>query len=97
MAKRLFNQMTMKSKKKNSIKVKHKFYTVFKGWTPGVYDNWADAYNAHAGFRNPYFRKFDTLKKAKDALLKYRFWKGKQEKLRMNKVNASIQQMISSL
>lgn len=42
------------------------YYAVKRGKKPGVYSTWADAKAQIDGFKNPVFRKFDSIDEAKD-------------------------------
>lgn len=48
-------------------KKKKKFYVVWKGHTPGIYDNWADCQQQTAGYSGPEFKSFESEAAAKEA------------------------------
>lgn len=81
----------MKNKKTKSAKKKRKYYVVFKGTKPGIYNNWLDALEAFAGFENPYFRKFYSQEEAKRKLAAYEFWERRKEKLSKKKATLKAQ------
>lgn len=48
--------------------MKKKYYTVWNGNNPGVYDNWADCKREVAGYPNALYKSFGTLEEARQAL-----------------------------
>lgn len=48
-----------------------KFYTVFKGRNPGVYDDWGDAQEQIEGYSNPVYKSFNTAAEASDAYRRF--------------------------
>jgi len=48
---------------------KNKYYTVWEGENPGVYDNWKTCEKQIKGFEGARFKSFETLKEAQDAFL----------------------------
>ncbi|MCM1450532.1 MAG: ribonuclease H family protein [Clostridiales bacterium] len=46
---------------------KKKFYVVWAGWNPGVYDNWEDAQEQIANFKGSRFKSFDSQEAAINA------------------------------
>jgi len=58
---------------------KNKFYTVWKGKHPGIYDNWDDCKAAISGFKNAQYKAFETFADAKKAYNgNYNMYKGKK-------------------
>ena len=53
---------------------KQKFYVVWRGRKPGVYDNWADCKQQVEGFGEAAYKAYATLEDAEEA-----FWRGKEE------------------
>ena len=53
---------------------KQKFYVVWRGRKPGVYDNWADCMQQVEGFGEAAYKAYATLEDAEEA-----FWRGKEE------------------
>lgn len=47
---------------------KQKFYVVWEGSTPGIYDNWTDCQLQIKGYDGAKFKSFDTLEEAQKAL-----------------------------
>mgnify|MGYP001272731713 CR=1 FL=1 len=45
-----------------------KYYTVWKGIVPGVYDNWKDCHKQTVNFKGALFKSFHSEKEAKNAL-----------------------------
>ena len=59
---------------------KQKFYTVWKGKRPGIYDSWDDCKAAIAGFKGAQFKAFSTFDAAKKAYNgNYEEYKGKKK------------------
>lgn len=48
-------------------KKKQKFYVVWRGQTPGIYDNWADCQRQVTGIAGAQYKSFDTLTQAEQA------------------------------
>jgi ribonuclease HI len=46
------------------------FYVVFDGWKPGVYESWEECNSQIKDYDDPKFRKYDSLKEAKQAFRK---------------------------
>jgi ribonuclease HI len=46
---------------------KYKFYVVWKGRNPGIYDNWLICKAQVDGFDGPQFKSFDTIEEATEA------------------------------
>jgi len=46
---------------------KRKWYVVWVGVNPGIYDNWADCKAQITGFNNARYKSFDTVKEAQEA------------------------------
>lgn len=44
-----------------------KYYTVFKGYNPGVYDNWDDAREQVEGFNGAVYKSYSTAEEAAEA------------------------------
>ncbi|HET8737185.1 MAG TPA: ribonuclease H family protein [Pricia sp.] len=58
---------------------KQKFYTVWKGKRPGVYDTWDDCKAAITGYKGAQYKSFSTLEAAKMAYNgNYEEYKGKK-------------------
>ena len=53
---------------------KQKFYVVWRGRKPGVYDNWDDCKQQVEGFGEAAYKAYATLEDAEEA-----FWRGKEE------------------
>ena len=53
---------------------KQKFYVVWRGRKPGVYDNWGDCKQQVEGFGEAAYKAYATLEDAEEA-----FWRGKEE------------------
>ena len=53
---------------------KQKFYVVWRGRTPGVYDSWDDCKQQVEGFGEAAYKAYATLEDAEEA-----FWRGKEE------------------
>lgn len=53
---------------------KQKFYVVWRGRKPGVYDNWDDCKAQVEGFGEAAYKAYATLEDAEEA-----FWRGKEE------------------
>ena len=49
---------------------KQKFYVVWKGKMPGVYDSWAACQRQVAGFPNAQYKSYESRKEAETALKK---------------------------
>ncbi len=47
---------------------KKKFYVVWKGHMPGIYDNWKDCESQVKNFPGAVYKAFDTLEQAQEAL-----------------------------
>lgn len=47
---------------------KQKFYVVWEGATPGIYDNWTDCQLQIKGYDGAKFKSFDTIEEAQKAL-----------------------------
>ena len=47
--------------------MKKKYYVVWKGVKPGIYDNWEDCKKQVNGFSNPKYKSFSTLEEAQSA------------------------------
>ena len=45
-----------------------KYYTVWKGIMPGVYDNWEDCHKQTVNFKGALYKSFRSEKEAKNAL-----------------------------
>ncbi|MEP3208822.1 MAG: ribonuclease H family protein [Maribacter sp.] len=59
---------------------KAKFYTVWKGKRPGVYDSWADCKAAIEGYKGAQYKSFATFELAKKAYNgSYEEYKGKKK------------------
>ena len=59
---------------------KGKFYTVWKGKKPGIYDSWAACKAAIKGFKGAQYKSFETFDKAKKAFNgNYEDFKGKKK------------------
>ena len=59
---------------------KGKFYTVWKGKKPGIYDSWAACKAAITGFKGAQYKSFETFDKAKKAFNgNYEDFKGKKK------------------
>lgn len=50
---------------------KKKYYVVFQGREPGIYDNWQDVVSNTKGFPNNVFRGYESQKEAEDAFYKF--------------------------
>lgn len=48
---------------------KQKYYTVWDGKTPGVYDSWKECENQIKGYENAKFKSFDSLTEANNAFV----------------------------
>ena len=48
-----------------------KYYVVFEGKQPGIYDNWPDCQKQVSGVKGSKFKSFPTLKEAEEAFEKY--------------------------
>ena len=46
---------------------KRKWYVVWVGINPGIYDNWADCKAQITGFKNARYKAFETVKEAQEA------------------------------
>ncbi|MFA6831329.1 MAG: ribonuclease H family protein [Bacteroidaceae bacterium] len=51
-------------------KKKAKYYVVWAGKTPGIYDNWTDCQLQVSGWQGARFKSFDTLKESEEAFEK---------------------------
>ena len=51
-------------------KKKAKYYVVWEGKNPGIYNNWTDCQLQVSGWQGARFKSFDTLKESEDALQK---------------------------
>ena len=49
---------------------KQKYYVVWQGNTPGIYDNWADCQKQVIGVTGAQYKSFDTLEAAQRAILR---------------------------
>src|SRR5690625_2054058 len=49
---------------------KKKYYVVWKGKTPGIYDNWKTCQQMVAGYKNAQYKSFPTFELAKEAFNK---------------------------
>ena len=49
---------------------KQKYYVVWQGSTPGIYDNWADCQKQVIGVAGAQYKSFDTLEAAQRAILR---------------------------
>ncbi len=49
---------------------KQKFYVVWQGVVPGIYDNWPDCQKQVKNFASAQYKSFDTLSEAEEAYLK---------------------------
>ncbi|HEA20044.1 MAG TPA: ribonuclease H [Pricia antarctica] len=59
---------------------KQKFYTVWKGKRPGIYDNWKDCKAAIDGYKGAQYKSFSTFAEAKKAYNgNYEEYKGKKK------------------
>jgi len=59
---------------------KQKFYTVWKGKRPGIYDTWADCKAAITGYKGAQYKSFPTFAAAKKAYNgNYEEYKGKKK------------------
>lgn len=47
---------------------RHKFYAVWKGVTPGVYDSWTDCQLQIKNYKGALYKSFDTREEAEEAL-----------------------------
>ena len=48
---------------------KQKYYTVWKGKEPGVYETWKECENQIKGFENAKYKSFDTQQEAVSAFV----------------------------
>lgn len=59
---------------------KNKFYVVWKGKRPGIYDSWEDCKAAISGFKGAQYMSFSTFETAKEAYnSNYAAYKGKKK------------------
>ena len=49
------------------MKKKQKYYVVWAGVTPGIYDNWTDCQLQTNGYEGARFKSFDTMEEAEQA------------------------------
>lgn len=71
-------------------KNKKRYYVVWAGHNPGVYDDWEDAREQVEGFPNPRFKGFDTPQAAADAYRSVSKKSGSQELSRLINNAASL-------
>jgi len=48
-------------------KAKTKYYVVWQGLNPGIYDSWDECKKQVAGFEGAKYKSFSSLKKAEEA------------------------------
>lgn len=59
---------------------KNKFYTVWKGKKPGIYDSWKDCKSAITGYKGAQYKSFSSFELAKKAFNgNYEEYKGKKK------------------
>ena len=60
---------------------KQKFYVVWNGRKPGIYNSWADCQNQTNGFDNAKFKSYETLDEAEMAFVNNKLTSSKQGKI----------------
>jgi ribonuclease HI len=63
----IFDSLLLSAKINNKMSKKQKYYVVWKGKNPGIYDNWKNCQAEIHGVEGAVYKSFDTLEEAKNA------------------------------